>query len=117
MKRNNMSRTCKVIKSYASTYPDPIKVKKGDILKVGNKESDWNGWTWCTDQNGKSGWLPDSYIKKDGSNCTVLCDYEATELTVNIGEELIVEKEESGWLWCINKEGLRGWIPSENVKF
>lgn len=111
-----LPKTCKVIKSYASAYPDPIKVKKGETLKIGKKESDWSGWTWCTDQNGKSGWLPDSYIKKDGSICTVLCDYEATELTVNIGESLVVEKEESGWFWCRNKEGLRGWVPSENVR-
>lgn len=106
----------KVTKAYTSAYPDPIKVKTGETLKVGDKKSDWPGWTWCTNQNGKSGWLPDSYIKKSGSNCTVLCDYEATELTVETGETLIAEKEVNDWLWCRNKEGMEGWIPVDNIK-
>ena len=45
-----------------------------------------------------------------------LCDYEATELSVSVGEELIMGKEESGWIWCTNQDGESGWVPAEHVE-
>ena len=56
--------------------------------------------------------------KKDGyqeNSGIMLQDYEATELAVSIGEELKIEKEESGWVWVTNKEGKKGWVPLENI--
>ena len=74
-------------------------------------------WIWCTDQRGKSGWVP-----KDGidfhANSTIgiaRYDYAATELTVAVGDELVVEREESGWLWCTDQRGKSGWIPAAHV--
>ena len=46
----------------------------------------------------------------------MLQDYEATELTVFIGDELVIEKEESGWVWVSNVEGKKGWIPLKIIK-
>ena len=46
----------------------------------------------------------------------MLQDYEATELNVSTGEELKIEKEESGWVWVSNKEGKQGWVPLINIK-
>jgi hypothetical protein len=40
-------------------------------------------------------------------------DYDATELSVEAGDELAVLGEEGGWLWCASARGERGWVPVE----
>ena len=45
-----------------------------------------------------------------------LCDYEATELSVSVGEELRMGKEESDWIWCTNQKGKSGWVPADHVE-
>lgn len=110
-------RICEVIKAYKSAYSDPLVVKKGDELKKSDKESKWKGWLWCTNMSGKSGWVPESYLFKSGNKYTALCEYIATELSVNVGDILYVEKEESDWLLCIDSRGRRGWVPAEQVNF
>ncbi len=99
-------RICRVIADHQALSPDPLSLRAGETLEISEKVDYWNGnpdwmWIWCTDQRGKSGWVP-----KDGidfhANSTIgiaRYDYAATELTVAVGDELVVEREESGWLW------------------
>jgi uncharacterized protein YgiM (DUF1202 family) len=35
---------------------------------------------------------------------------------VQVGEELTILKEESGWLWCRRQTGKLGWVPKENLQ-
>ena len=107
---------CRVISEYRSACPDPLIVSDGEELTISEKESSWSGWIWCTNRDGKSGWVPESYIERKGDTCVALYGYEATELTVEVGEELIASKEESSWIWCMNQEGQSGWVPAENVE-
>ncbi|GAH44800.1 unnamed protein product [marine sediment metagenome] len=107
---------CKVISDYKSPYIDPLKIRKGEILRIGNKESEWSGWVWCTNKEGKQRWVPRNYMDIQGNTGIMLQDYEATELNVSTGEELKIEKEESGWVWVSNKEGKQGWVPLINIK-
>ncbi len=109
-------KNCKVIIEYTSPYTDPLKIQKGERLQVGNKESEWSGWVWCMNKDGKERWVPKNYVEIHGNSGIMLQDYEARELTVSIGEELKIEKEESGWIWVSNKEGRKGWVPLENIK-
>ena len=107
---------CRVIRAYESAYPEPLIFKTGEELIIADKKSPWRGWIWCTNQSGESRWVPENYIDRKGGTGAMRCDYDATELTADIGEELIIQKEESGWLWCINKKKQRGWIPAECVE-
>ena len=109
-------KNCKVICDYRSPYTEPLLIRKGEILQIGNKESEWPGWVWCMIQDGKERWVPRKYIDIQGNSGIMLEDYEATELAVSIGEKLKIEKEESGWVWVTNMEGKKGWVPLENVK-
>ncbi|MEE8631857.1 MAG: SH3 domain-containing protein, partial [Candidatus Bathyarchaeia archaeon] len=45
-----------------------------------------------------------------------LQDYNARELTVDEGQEVIVLNEESGWAWVRTPLGDEGWIPLENLQ-
>ena len=98
------------------TNPNPIKMHAGDLVEITGKED--GGWTWCRDRAGKESWVPLSYlISEDGGRTrTALCDYDATELSVEVGEEFQVEREEHGWLWCKNMQGKWGWVRVTSVE-
>ena len=116
MSNSEKKRFAKVIADYKSAYPDPFFVRKSDKLTIGQKDSPWPGWLWCTAANGENRWLPKSYLEINGDIGTVLYDYSAVELTVSIGEQLKIIKEAEGWYWCENGGGQMGWVPGENVE-
>lgn len=106
---------CRVSLAYETAYPDPLIIKTGEKLIVGQNDTQWPGWVWCTNQSGKSGWMPASYLDRTGNQGVARRDYDATELSASAGEELVVGYEESGWIWCTNRLGQSGWIPLDNV--
>jgi len=107
---------CKVIQLHRRTYKDPLIVKTGEQLAIGERDEDYPGWIWCTNKAGKSGWVPESYLSIDGEKGQINRDYSALELTVGEGDMLDVVINESGWLLCENESGERGWVPGENVE-
>lgn len=108
-------RICRAITAYESAYPMPFALRAGDELAIGDKESEWSGWLWCTSQRGESRWVPEAYVERRGDTGVALCDYDATELSVDAGEELLVDRQESGWMWCTNRRGQSGWVPGKNL--
>ena len=106
----------RVIKRHQTSDLEPLIITKGEILSYELKETEWSGWVWCTNKQGKTGWAPEAYLKMQKTTCEALQDYNAIELTANIGEELIIKKEESGWFWVVNDQGKEGWIPIKNVQ-
>ena len=117
------ARRCRVVKAYQAEFPDPIAVEAGETLAVhAEKISTWEQnpawiWLWCTDLRGKSGWTPKNVIQMDasGQSGTARVAYDARELTIAVGQELTIEREESGWLWCQDQQGRRGWVPISHV--
>jgi uncharacterized protein YgiM (DUF1202 family) len=116
-------RKCRVVKDHQAEFPDPIVVATGETVAVSERISVWEKnpawtWSWCTDQREKSGWVPKNVIQMDagGQIGTALAAYSAIELTVTAGQELTIEQEESGWFWCYDQQGKRGWVPISHVK-
>ena len=109
-------KRCRVIEEYKSPYTDPLIMNKGEILSIEEKETEWAGWIWCTNKMGESRWVPENYLEIDGNKAKINRDYNATELYVNVGEELIIQEEEAEWYWVINQQGKNGWVPIKNVK-
>ncbi len=105
-----------VTESYTATYSVVIDGRAGEILQVGPEDVDFPGWLWCTDQTGTSSWVPKVYLEVEGERGRLLRDYNAMELTAEVGERLAVVEEESGWVLCETESGRRGWIPTENVR-
>ena len=93
-------QVCRAVADYDTPFPNPLVVRAGEQLTVGKRESEWPGWIWCTTRQGHGGWVPESFVTRQGDACTLRRNYDATELSVRVGEELVVEGEESGWLWC-----------------
>jgi len=112
-----MMRSGRVIKAHQRTYNDPIQVKKGDVVRVTKREL-WNDkypWVWCIATSGKEGWAPESFVEIQGEQGIALRDYNAIELSVNIGDDLTILEEASGWYWAKNKRESYGWVPVECV--
>lgn len=110
-------RKVRVKSPYHSPFPDPIKLKRGEKVKVEKRVCEWSGWVWCEDIDGKTGWVPQSYVQIKGNSGKLLVDYDATELSVKKGEELKILKEESSWFWCRNRKGDSGWVRKDKVSF
>ena len=112
----NDQKKCVVHSDYSSAFPDPFKLVKGERLKTSDRKSDWEGWIWCTAQSGKRGWVPTSYLVIENESAILKQDYDATEMNVSSGEELIIVFEEAGWAWCMKDNGEAGWVPLDNLK-
>jgi hypothetical protein len=106
----------KVLTDYQTQYPDPIVMRAGDPLQVGEADADNPAWVWCTGPDGRSGWVPRAYFAWDGAAGRALRDYAATELNVRVGEVLTGGEEESGWVWAANAQGQKGWVPMTHVE-
>ena len=103
----------KVIKQYRSNYPNPLKLSKGESVEIGIHEEEYPGWKWGITGDGNKGWIPEAYLKIEGTTGTLTRDYDATELGVDVGDELVFILEESGWIQCITEAGSIGWVPKE----
>jgi len=96
--------------------PNRIRFGVGEVLRWERRPTEWEGWLWCTDAKGVTGWVPEAYVEKlAAALCRTLREYHATELTVTPGEELDVQFAESGWLWSTTADGRTGWVPESST--
>lgn len=107
---------CRVLTAYQTVYHDPLELQPGETVTVGRRDTQWPGFLWCTNAAGKGGWVPDSYLDIRGETGVAIRDYTARELSAEVGEELTLHFEESGWFWCANRRGQSGWIPAEYIE-
>jgi hypothetical protein len=110
------SRIVCVHAPHTACCSDALAAQAGETVWLGRRDEKWPGWIWCTVPNGKSGWVPESYLESCGDSIRLRRDYNARELTVAVGEVLTAESEECGWLLCTNARGERGWIPAHCVE-
>lgn len=105
-----------VTSSYRKPYENPISVRANDqVIPDFSKESDIEGWVWCIAQDGRSGWTPRAWLVQTHGQWRVTRDFNAVELTVEVGEVLVVSDEESGFYWETKQNGQSGWVPCANV--
>lgn len=102
-----------VFQKYESCYPNPLILKVGDKVKILKKETnpEWPDWFFCKTIDNNEGWISIKYISGTVGEVEITKPYNATELTVEPGEDLIQLKEEGGWVWCRNSLGHEGWVP------
>ena len=105
-----------VKKPYKTEFINPLHLKKGDEVVLGEEEKkeQWKGWIWATFNN-ISGWIPKPIVKNISDNRGVILDnYSAKELDVDVGDRIYILKELNGWFWVRHsKTNEEGWIPKE----
>jgi len=107
-----------VAETYEVVYTSPIKLKVGDEVAITEREinPEWQGWVFCLDSNGTSGWVSESYLQINGNSAQVIKNYDSTELRVEKGESVSLIREEFGWAWVKNRAEKEGWVPLKNLR-
>ena len=108
----------RVTRDYRSPYPDPEVFQRGEKVTVGQEfkeESDWKNWVWC-EGNNKKAWVPKQYVIIDGTSGIFSKDYNARELSVKVGEELVVYEVVNGFGMSGKPDGTKGWVPMKNME-
>jgi hypothetical protein len=102
----------------AHKVPDrpPIRVDVGDVVDVGERDTEWPAFVFITGQRG-SGWVPERLLERRDSRAVATAAYDTTELPTEEGDELevLVDDLASGWLWCRAKNGSEGWVPERTL--
>ena len=107
----------RVVESYSSPYMRGVTFRAGERLRFERRESEWDGWMWCTSEAGEEAWTPEAWVEIEGDDtCTMKRDYNARELSVAAGDEVRAIEEQSGWAWCANAAGETGWVPLSNLE-
>ncbi len=108
-----------VIKEYKSPYPDLIVFQEGEEVKVGEEfkeDPDWRNWIWCEGKDNKKAWVPKQYVKIDGLTGRFTRFYDAMELSVQVGEDLLVNEIINGFGMSTKMDGSKGWVPMKNME-
>ena len=113
--RHEESRHVTVARDYRAKYNNPIVIQSGDEVALGEWDTDYVGWIWCTQADGRSGWVHESCLSIEGSVGQALRDYTARELTAVTGEVVELGEEHSGWVWATNSRCESGWLPIDHL--
>ncbi len=111
-------RNTRVIKNHKSDNLIPLVIRLGEVLEGERRATEWDGWLWCKTSAGNFGWVPEAYLNPlpEEGKYVATRDYNAKELTISIGQEVLIQDEESGWAWVKTPQGEEGWIPLENLE-
>lgn len=102
-----------VVEDHEASYPDPIAVEAGQVIRPTRAKDNWDGyeWLWAEGPDGKSGWIPDTIVECRYGKTYAMRRYFAVELTCRKGEVLLTIEEIDGWAWCRSDGGRQGWVP------
>jgi hypothetical protein len=108
-----------VIENHRTEFPDPIILKQGEKVIVGEESSvNWPDWVFCKKMDGSNkGWVPKQIIKYENNYGNIIEEYSAKELDIDKGTIVEGIKELNGWLWLKNRTTNEiGWVPIEKLK-
>ncbi|WP_164978606.1 SH3 domain-containing protein [Pseudoxanthomonas composti] len=97
----------------------PIRVKRGDVVTLGERDTDWPDFIWTTLAQGLGGWIPLNVFDLDAdtsASATAREDYDTRELAADAGQLITVEREHAGWWWAFDAQGRSGWIPARSIE-
>lgn len=115
--QSETDRTGVATKPYQQPYPDPIRVSAGErVSPEFAKTTDLPGWAWCTDERGRGGWTPAQWLRQVGDGWLITHDFNAIELTVDVGTMVTVHAQIAGFCWLTTQDGRTGWVPSTHVR-
>lgn len=91
----------------------PLRVAPGDEVRVGDRDDTWPAFVFVTTGAGGSGWVPERHLGDARPAAVVVAAYDTQELAVTEGDavEVTADDPESGWSWCVARDGRAGWVP------
>ena len=93
-----------IVVPYQACYPAPICAAAGAVVVPAHEDPD------------NPGWVPTCWLLRDGQQATLTRAYNAIELSVEVGELVLLHDEVSGWGWISNQAGRFGWVPRSHIR-
>lgn len=90
----------------------PLSLEPGEFVTVGEADTEWPAYRWCSAEGGRQGWVPGEvlHIDEDGT-ARASRRYSTAELTVVPGQVVRAGEGIGGWTWCTDESGRAGWLP------
>jgi len=109
--------TAIVVTAHEAPRRPPLQLRVGEQVEVGQRDSVWPEFAFVTGLHG-SGWVPVRHVSRPAGRATVTHDYDTTQLSTVVGEQLEVLEEDaqSGWLWGRSARDREGWVPIKTVR-
>lgn len=104
----------RVISEHRASYPYSVELKVREKVAVTEKEE--SGWVWCICKDKLGAWVPKGYLTRQGDKGIALFEYNSAELNAKVSDRLSCSREADGWLWCVNQDGERGWVPKAKLR-
>lgn len=96
---------------YEDRDTDPLTLKVGDEVRVGEVDRTWPGWVWASDGRGRDGYVPLEFLEAlTAGRHEVIEDFDPTVLTIRRGDRLESLRQIHGWHWCRHESGAEGWV-------
>jgi Variant SH3 domain len=108
-----MSSIRRVVSDYVAQYPDPIHAHRGQTVTLKRRDPEYPGWVWCIGPDGREGWVPLAILRIDDDRAELLRDYDAHEVSVKAGEDVVVHEEIGGWARVSTADGSIGWLRAD----
>lgn len=90
----------------------PLVLEPGMRLKVGSTDRVWAGWVGVVAEDGRFTYIPESRIRMEADGSAVVKEkFDATDLSVRQGENIVSLMEVDGWHWARGPRGAEGWLP------
>lgn len=117
----NPEQTYLVIQPHVSEFPEPMVLRRGDRVSVGevyDGPEGWPDWYLCSAPGQAAGFVPGQILERHADRTATLReDFTNRELDVTPGEILHGGRQQNGWVWATRpSDGAAGWVPLENVR-
>ncbi len=97
---------------YRRPYEAPFRAAAGTAVDPDpTQETDIEGWVWASDPEGRGGWVPLAWLDRSRQPWRLTRDFDALELSVEVGEEVAIHFAESGFVMATAPSGETGWLP------
>ena len=105
------------LRDYRTQYANPIQFASGDVVSLGERDTEWPAFAWTTTADGNAGWAPAAWLQpRDDGYAIALHDYSARELDVQAGDMVSLLHELGEWWWCQHADGHSGWLPARDLQ-
>lgn len=104
----------RLLRDVRTQYANPIGFRRGDVVQLGERDTEWPAFAWTTTSDGNAGWGPVDWLRPIGDGrAEVLRDYTARELDADSGDTVELIDELGGWWWSRAADGREGWLPAD----
>ena len=110
-------QTYTTTKAHERSFDTAPRVRTGDLVRFLRHEPEHPGWFFGR-AGDLEGYFPLNWfdLSADESAATARRDYNAAELTIEVGVDVECVETEGAWLLVRTAAGDEGWIPSACVE-